>query len=207
MRQAGRYLPEYRAVAGTLRLSDHLPDAGACVRVDAAAGAPARRGRGDPVLGHPRPACRGWGVDVVFTPAPHLDRPLRSRAAVESLQVPDPREAMPYVLDAIRAVKSELPREVPLIGFAGAPFTMATYMVEGRRIQVVLGHQGPALGTIRDGASAAGEMRRHRRRAISPRRSRRAPRRSCCSTRGPASSRRPIMPSSPPATRGACSSG
>lgn len=71
------------------------------------------------------------GVDVTFNPGPHLAQPVRSARDVAALRVPDAREATPFVLDAITMVRAALPATVPLIGFAGAPFTMATYLVEG----------------------------------------------------------------------------
>ncbi len=72
------------------------------------------------------------GINVEFTPGPRLERTIRSASDVAALRVPDPHESTPYVLEAIRLLRRELPAAVPLIGFAGAPFTMATYLVEGR---------------------------------------------------------------------------
>jgi uroporphyrinogen decarboxylase len=130
MRQAGRYLPEYRKVREQYDFltTCRTPELACELTIQ-----PIRRLGVDAAILFsdilvPLP---GMGLDVAFVPGPRLDHPLRSRAAVEAVRVPEPRESMPYVLDAIRAVKSELPRGVPLIGFAGAPFTMATYMVEG----------------------------------------------------------------------------
>ena len=130
MRQAGRYLPEYRALRAK---ADFL----ACCRTPELACEitlqPVRRLDVDAAILFsdilvPLPA---MGVDVTFDPGPHLAQPVRSAQDVAALRVPDAREATPFVLDAIRMVRAALPPAVPLIGFAGAPFTMATYLVEG----------------------------------------------------------------------------
>lgn len=64
---------------------------------------------------------------------PRVHRPLREHADVERLREPDPREGLGYVLDTVRLVRRELDGKVPLIGFAGAPFTVASYLIEGGR--------------------------------------------------------------------------
>ena len=129
-RQAGRYLPEYRALRAN---ADFLT----CCRTPELACEitlqPVRRLDVDAAILFsdilvPLP---GMGVEVTFNPGPHLARPVRSAGDVDALRVPDAREATPFVLDAIRLLRRELSPTVPLIGFAGAPFTMATYLVEG----------------------------------------------------------------------------
>jgi uroporphyrinogen decarboxylase len=130
MRQAGRYLPEYRALR---ERHDFLT----CCRTPELACEitlqPVQRLGVDAAILFsdilvPLP---GMGVEVTFNPGPRLAQPVRTAADVERLRVPDPAEATGYVLDAIRLIRRELEGGVPLIGFAGAPFTMATYLVEG----------------------------------------------------------------------------
>jgi uroporphyrinogen decarboxylase len=75
----------------------------------------------------------GMGVGLDFAPGPVMSAPLRTRAQVEALRLDDPRETVPYVFEILRRLRRELaPQRVPLIGFAGAPFTLATYLVEGK---------------------------------------------------------------------------
>jgi uroporphyrinogen decarboxylase len=131
MRQAGRYLPEYRELRDKYDFltSCRTPEIACEITLQ-----PVRRLGVDAAILFsdilvPLPA---MGVNVEFTPGPHLDRTIRSQADVAALRVPDPQESTSYVLEAIRLLRRELPRSVPLIGFAGAPFTMATYLVEGR---------------------------------------------------------------------------
>jgi uroporphyrinogen decarboxylase len=131
MRQAGRYLPEYRTLRDKYDFltSCRTPELACEITLQ-----PVRRLGVDAAILFsdilvPLPA---MGIGVEFTPGPQLERTIRSAADVAVLRVPDPHESTPYVLDAIRLLRRELPQSVPLIGFAGAPFTMATYLVEGR---------------------------------------------------------------------------
>ncbi len=130
MRQAGRYLPEYRRIRARhdFLTTCRTPELACELTLQ-----PIRRLGVDAaiIFSDILVPLQGMGVDVAFSPGPQIERPLRSRSDVESLRVPDPHEAMPYVLEALSLVRRELPREVALIGFAGAPFTMATYLVEG----------------------------------------------------------------------------
>jgi uroporphyrinogen decarboxylase len=132
MRQAGRYLPEYRAIRGK---ADFLtmcktPELAAEVtlqpidilNVDAAI-----------LFSDILIPCEAMGQGLEFHEGkgPLLGPPVRDEETVSKLFVPDPEETMGFVMDAIRLLRKELSGRVPLIGFAGAPFTTATYMIEG----------------------------------------------------------------------------
>ena len=130
MRQAGRYLPEYRELRERhdFVASCRTPELACEITLQ-----PVRRLGVDAAILFsdilvPLP---GMGVPVDFRPGPVLERLVRSPADVEALRTPDAREATPFVMDAIRLLRRELPPSVPLIGFAGAPFTVATYLIEG----------------------------------------------------------------------------
>lgn len=130
MRQAGRFLPEYRELRAKVDFltSCRTPDIACELTLQ-----PVRRLGVDAAILFsdiliPLP---GMGVPVAFDPGPRIGEPVRSRATIERLRVPDAREATPYVMEAVRLLRRELPADVPLIGFAGSPFTVATYLVEG----------------------------------------------------------------------------
>lgn len=133
MRQAGRYLPEYRAIRST---TDFLtlcrtPELAAEVSLQPVE-----------ILGVD--ACiifsdilvvpEAMGLTLIIEEGkggPRFPDPVRSRAAVERLQIPDPQEKLKYVMDAVALTRQRLDGRVPLIGFAGSPWTLAAYMVEG----------------------------------------------------------------------------
>jgi uroporphyrinogen decarboxylase len=133
MRQAGRSLPEYRAIRERHSFFEVAETPELCAEVTLQ---PVRRHDVDaavmfadimtPVL--------GMGVDVrlVEGVGPVLDEPLATAAQVERLRVPIPEEAFGPVLEAVRAVREELPADKAVIGFCGGPFTVASYLVEGR---------------------------------------------------------------------------
>jgi uroporphyrinogen decarboxylase len=133
MRQAGRSLPEYRAIRERRSFFEVANEPELCAEVTLQ---PVRRHDVDaavmfadimtPVIG------MGIVVELVEGVGPVVERPIRSRRDVERLRVPDPEQAFAPVLDAVRAVRSELPREKAVIGFCGGPFTVAGYLVEGR---------------------------------------------------------------------------
>jgi uroporphyrinogen decarboxylase len=130
MRQAGRYLPEYRALRERhdFLTSCRTPELACEITLQ-----PVRRLGVDAAILFsdiliPLP---GMGVSVDFQPGPVLGHLVRSRADVLALRAGDAREDLPFVAEAVRLLRRELPAEVPLIGFAGAPFTVATYLVEG----------------------------------------------------------------------------
>jgi uroporphyrinogen decarboxylase len=130
MRQAGRYLPEYRELRGD---ADILT---ACRRPEVAVEAtlqPLRRMDLDAAIlfSDIMVPIAGAGVDVRIESGagPIVAEPLRSRSDVERLRPLEPEVDVPYVIEAVRLLRPEL--SVPLIGFGGAPFTLASYLVEG----------------------------------------------------------------------------
>ncbi|MDO6765522.1 uroporphyrinogen decarboxylase [Agarivorans sp. 1_MG-2023] len=133
MRQAGRYLPEYRAVrkdAGDFMSVCRDADLACEVTLQ-----PLRRFKLDAAILFSDiltiPDAMGLGLYFSTGEGPKFERPVTSRAQVESLGVPDPEQELGYVMNAVRTIKRELKGEVPLIGFSGSPWTLATYMVEG----------------------------------------------------------------------------
>lgn len=130
MRQAGRYLPEYREVR---KSADFLtlcttPELAAKVTLQ-----PVARLSVDAAIlfSDILVPAMAMGCGVAFTPGPVLARPVRAEADVAALAVPEVESAAPFVFETIRIVRRELSGRVPLIGFAGAPFTLAAYLVEG----------------------------------------------------------------------------
>ena len=133
MRQAGRSLPEYRAIREQHSFWEvaHTPELCAEVTLQ-----PVRRHGVDaavmfadimtPVLG------MGLDVDLVEGVGPVIADPVRTIADVERLRVPNPDEAFAPLLDAIRIVRGELAPEQAVVGFCGGPFTVAGYLVEGK---------------------------------------------------------------------------
>jgi uroporphyrinogen decarboxylase len=131
MRQAGRYLPAYRAVRARASFLDlcHNPELACEVALQPIDefGFDAAILFSDILITLP-----AMGVDVAFPETgPKIAVPIRDHAAVEALHVPDPEAELPFVMEAVRKIKAALAGRVPLIGFAGAPLTMLTYAVEG----------------------------------------------------------------------------
>ena len=134
MRQAGRYLPEYRDTrrrAGSFLNLCQTPELACEVTLQ-----PLRRFALDAVILFSDiltvPDAMGLGLRMIENEGPSFASPVRSRADIDRLSVPDPEADLGYVMDAVRLIKRELNNKVPLIGFAGSPWTIATYMVEGR---------------------------------------------------------------------------
>ena len=133
MRQAGRSLPEYRAIRERHSFFEVANEPELCAEVTLQ---PVRRHDVDaavmfadimtPVVG------MGIDVQLVEGVGPVVEHPIRAAADVERLLVPDADEAFAPVLEAVRLVRSELPAEKAVIGFCGGPFTVAGYLVEGR---------------------------------------------------------------------------
>ena len=130
MRQAGRSLPEYRAVRGSGSILDAIADPELSAEITMQ---PVRRYGVDAAILYsdivvPAHAV-GFGVDVKPGLGPVVDRPFEQAADLERLRPLEPEVDTPYVLETVRRVVAEA--DVPLIGFAGAPFTVASYLIEG----------------------------------------------------------------------------
>ena len=133
MRQAGRSLPEYRELRKQYGLFDIVAQPELCAEVTLQ---PVRRHDVDaavmftdimfPVLG------MGVDVQLVENVGPVIEHPVRTRADVRRLVVPEPEEKVPTILEAVRLVREELRDDQAVIGFCGGPFTVAGYLVEGR---------------------------------------------------------------------------
>ena len=133
MRQAGRYLPEYRATraqAGSFMQLCMNPELACEVTLQ-----PLERYPLDAAILFSDiltiPDAMGLGLYFNEGEGPKFERPVRDKAAIDALGVPDPEQELRYVMDAVRTIRRELDGRVPLIGFSGSPWTLATYMVEG----------------------------------------------------------------------------
>ena len=133
MRQAGRVLPEYRALRERWSLLEISQNPALAVAVTL-----------QPLARMPLDAAilfadimtplhgAGVGLDIVEGVGPVIESPVRDAAGVAALRALVPEEDVPYVLEALRTLRRELAPDVALIGFAGAPFTLASYLIEGR---------------------------------------------------------------------------
>ena len=133
MRQAGRYLPEYRATraqAGDFMSLCRNPELACEVTLQ-----PLRRFALDAAILFSDiltvPDAMGLGLYFSEGEGPRFERPVQDEKAIRALGVPDPNDALGYVMDAVRTIRDALAGSVPLIGFGGSPWTLATYMVEG----------------------------------------------------------------------------
>ncbi len=131
MRQAGRYLPEYRALRAKVNFEalTRTPDLAAEVTLQ-----PLRRFELDAAIlfSDIMTPLQGMGVDLTFEPGPVVREPIRTDAQIEALPPLVAQRDVPFVLETIRLVRANMPRLAPLIGFAGAPFTLLCYLVCGR---------------------------------------------------------------------------
>jgi len=134
MRQAGRYLPEYREVraqAGDFMSLCRNPELACEVTMQ-----PLRRYKLDAAILFSDiltvPDALGLGLYFETGEGPKFKRPVRTAREIRNLPVPDVADDLGYVFDAVRTIRKELDGQVPLIGFAGSPWTVGTYMVEGR---------------------------------------------------------------------------
>ena len=132
MRQAGRYLEEYRAVRAKHSFIELCKTPELVVEVTMQ---PLRRFELDAaiIFADILLPLEKMGIDFEFTKGdgPQIHNPVRTLGEVEKIRAIDPAEEMSYLMDAIRMVKRELGGKVPLIGFSGAPFTLASYITEG----------------------------------------------------------------------------
>jgi len=133
MRQAGRYLPEYRATrarAGSFLKLCMNPELACEVTLQ-----PLARYRLDAAILFSDiltvPHAMNVGLSFETGEGPRIARPVRTAADIDRLPIPDPEGELRYVMDAVRTIRRELDGRVPLIGFAGSPWTVGTYMVEG----------------------------------------------------------------------------
>ena len=134
MRQAGRYLPEYRAVreqAGDFMSLCGNPELACEVTLQ-----PLRRFKLDAAILFSDiltiPDAMGLGLYFETGEGPRFERPVKTESDIKKLAAPDVADTLGYVFDAVALIRRELNGEVPLIGFAGSPWTVGTYMVEGR---------------------------------------------------------------------------
>ena len=133
MRQAGRYLPEYRETrkkAGSFMDLCTNPELACEVTLQ-----PLERFPLDAAILFSDiltiPDAMGLGLYFEEGEGPRFKTPLRNEKQIRALGVPDPEQELRYVMDAVRTIRRELDGRVPLIGFSGSPWTLATYMVEG----------------------------------------------------------------------------
>jgi uroporphyrinogen decarboxylase len=134
MRQAGRYLPEYKATrarAGSFLNLAKSPEMACEVTLQ-----PLERFDLDAAILFSDiltvPDAMGLGLHFVEGEGPRFSHPLRDEQAIRNLPVPDPNDSLRYVMDAVRTIRSALNGKVPLIGFSGSPWTLACYMIEGQ---------------------------------------------------------------------------
>ena len=133
-RQAGRYLPEYRKLRERYGFKELAGSAELAAEVTLQ---PIRRFPLDAAIifadiMSPLPAL---GIEFDFAPGPVVAEPIRSAAAVDALPEADSKSVAPEVIEAIALVRRELPAHTALLGFCGAPWTLAAYLVEGRGVK------------------------------------------------------------------------
>jgi uroporphyrinogen decarboxylase len=132
MRQAGRYLPQYQAVRANVDFLSlcKTPELAAEVTLQPIEilGVDAAILFSDILI-----PVEAMGMSLEFPEkyGPTLSEPIRNKSAVDRLIVPDTEDDMPFIIETIKILREKLENKVPLIGFSGAPFTLATYMIEG----------------------------------------------------------------------------
>ncbi len=132
-RQAGRYMKEYHEVKGSTPSLDFFktPELAAKVTCDAQRilGVDAAIMFADLL-----PILEPMGLRLDYLPGigPNIDNPVRTSADIDAVRIQPSAETMPYIAEVIRLIRAELPADIPLIGFGGAPFTLASYAIEGK---------------------------------------------------------------------------
>ncbi len=131
MRQAGRYLPEYRALRAKVDFEalTRTPELAAEVTLQ-----PLRRFDLDAAIlfSDIMTPLQGMGVELAFEPGPVVREPIRTDEQIDALPALVPERDVPFVLESLRIVRAQVPRGAPVIGFAGGPFTLLCYLVCGR---------------------------------------------------------------------------
>jgi uroporphyrinogen decarboxylase len=131
MRQAGRYLPEYRDVRSKVGFAEltRTPELAAEVTLQ-----PIRRFAFDAsiIFSDIMVPLEGMGIDLDYAPGPVIAEPIRTLKQVEAIRPLVPERDVPFVMEAIKLTRAGLPAHVPLIGFAGSPFTLFAYLVAGK---------------------------------------------------------------------------
>jgi len=131
MRQAGRYLPEYRKLRAQVDFVEltRTPELAAEATLQ-----PLRRYELDAgiLFSDIMTPLQGMGIELAFEPGPIVRDPIRTDEQIDALPALVPERDVPFVLEAVRLVRANAPRAIPLIGFAGAPFTLFCYLVCGR---------------------------------------------------------------------------
>ena len=158
MRQAGRYLPEYRQVreqAGSFLNLCTNPELACEVTLQ-----PLRRFDFDAAILFSDiltiPDAMGLGLYFTEGEGPKFKNPIKTAADVDKLPIPDPHAELRYVVDAVSLIRKSLQGRVPLIGFSGSPWTLATYMVEGgssksfQKVKSLMYEQPKLLHTLLD---------------------------------------------------------
>jgi uroporphyrinogen decarboxylase len=158
MRQAGRYLPEYRQVreqAGSFLNLCTNPELACEVTLQ-----PLRRFNFDAAILFSDiltiPDAMGLGLYFTEGEGPKFKNPIKTAADVDKLPIPDPHAELRYVVDAVSLIRKSLQGSVPLIGFSGSPWTLATYMVEGgssksfQKVKSLMYEQPKLLHTLLD---------------------------------------------------------
>jgi uroporphyrinogen decarboxylase len=132
MRQAGRYLPEYRAIRERVTFIELCKDPELCAEimvttvkrlgVDAAI-----------IFSDLLPILEPMGLDLEYAPGegPVIHNPVREAADLDRVTALESADSLSFVTDTVRMTRNELPADIPVIGFAGAPFTLASYVIEG----------------------------------------------------------------------------